>query len=82
MVAHVLVDSSDQRVPVRLINLDDHPIRLKRNYLLGELHSVDNLIEFSSMDDPGKVQRFGGHTKKFKTCNHENMVSEDVDQEF
>lgn len=76
MVAHVLVDLTNNRVPVRLINLDDHPIKLKRNYLLGELHPVDQVTEFSSIDDPGKVRRYGIHSKRCKTCKYKYKEDE------
>ena len=35
MIARTLMDPFEQRIPVHLINLDDRPIKLRRNYLLG-----------------------------------------------
>ena len=35
MIARTLVVPFEQRIPVHLINLDDRPIKLRRNYLLG-----------------------------------------------
>jgi hypothetical protein len=40
MIARTLVDPFKQRIPVRLINLDDRPVKLRRNYRLRELHPI------------------------------------------
>ena len=41
LVARCLVDLSQGEIPVRLVNLTNAPIKLKRNYPLGELQFVE-----------------------------------------
>jgi hypothetical protein len=45
MIARTLVDPFKQRISVRLINLDDRPVKLRRSYRLGELHPIDYASE-------------------------------------
>ena len=59
MIARTLVDPFEQRIPVRLINLDDRPIMLRRNYLLGQLHPIDYVTEVTSTEEYREKQRFG-----------------------
>ena len=58
MIARILVDPFEQRIPVRLINLDDRPIKLRRNYLLGELHPIDYVTEVTSTEEHREKQRY------------------------
>ncbi|CAG2211763.1 unnamed protein product [Mytilus edulis] len=51
MVAQTLVDPFMKNIPVRLINLDSEPIRLKKNYLLGELHPVDYIENMFELEN-------------------------------
>ena len=58
MIARTLVDPFEQRIPVRLINMDDRPIKLRRNYLLGELHPIDYATEVTSTEEHREKQRY------------------------
>ena len=40
IVARELLDPRQSVMPVRLVNLEDHSVKLKKNYLLGELHCI------------------------------------------
>lgn len=46
-VARCLVDPYKDIVPVRLVNLEHFSIKLKKNYLLGEMHPVQNFEKFA-----------------------------------
>ena len=58
MIARTLVDPFEQRMPVHLVNLDDRPIKLRRNYLLGELHPIDYVTEVTSTEEHREKQRY------------------------
>lgn len=47
IVAQSLLDPFGKILPIRLVNLENHPVRLRRNYLFGELHTVEDI------QDPG-----------------------------
>lgn len=42
MVARCLVDPYKKIVPVRLVNLGNSTIKLRKNYMIGEVHSVES----------------------------------------
>ncbi|CAC5379934.1 unnamed protein product [Mytilus coruscus] len=47
IVARCLVDPFQDNIPVRLVNLDSSPVKIRKNYLLGEIHPVikyDNFV--------------------------------------
>ncbi|CAC5373041.1 unnamed protein product [Mytilus coruscus] len=47
LVARCLVDPFQDNIPVRLVNLDSFPVKIRKNYLLGEIHPVikyDNFV--------------------------------------
>lgn len=50
MVAKILIDPFEKTIPVRIVNLEEHPVRLRRNYLLGELHAVQNITNLAMLD--------------------------------
>ncbi|CAC5411833.1 unnamed protein product [Mytilus coruscus] len=64
MVSRTLVNPFGNRIPVRVINLDEHPVRLKRNYLLG-LHPVVDITEVSNME----AQQICSDGKIHDKCN-------------
>jgi hypothetical protein len=41
-------------IPIRLVNLERFPVKIKKHYLLGELHPVTHIEHFSSeeLSDP------------------------------
>ncbi|CAC5421241.1 unnamed protein product [Mytilus coruscus] len=41
IVARSLVDPYKKTIPVRIVNVEKYPIRIRKNYLLGELHPVE-----------------------------------------
>ena len=45
MIARSLVDPFGKGIPVRFINTSKSPVKLKKGYLLGELHAVDDLVQ-------------------------------------
>ncbi|CAG2201674.1 unnamed protein product [Mytilus edulis] len=63
MVAQTLVDPFMKNIPVRLINLDSEPIRLKKNYLLGELHPVDYIENMFELEND-RVETLTGEQSK------------------
>ncbi|CAC5398035.1 Transposon Ty3-I Gag-Pol polyprotein,Transposon Ty3-G Gag-Pol polyprotein [Mytilus coruscus] len=50
MVARTLVDAHSCKVHVRFINLDEQPVKLRKSYLLGELHRVQNISEVIDLE--------------------------------
>ncbi|CAC5422737.1 unnamed protein product [Mytilus coruscus] len=54
MVAQMLVDPFEKVIPFRLVNMEDHPVQLKRNYLIGELHPVTNITQFDDIQNSTK----------------------------
>jgi len=66
IVARALVDPYSNNIPVRLINLDDHPIKLRRNYLLGELHPVRDITEVSKTEE--MKSSFSSQERSKQTC--------------
>ncbi|CAC5380004.1 unnamed protein product [Mytilus coruscus] len=46
IVARSLVDPYKETFPVRIVNVEKYPIRIRKNYLLGELHPVEQLEVF------------------------------------
>ncbi|CAC5397868.1 unnamed protein product [Mytilus coruscus] len=47
LVARCLVDPFQDNIPVRLVNLDSSPVKIRKNFLLGEIHPVikyDNFV--------------------------------------
>ena len=50
MVARALIDTSKENIPIRLANLSDKPVKLKKGYLVGELQPVDG---FAALGDRG-----------------------------
>ncbi|CAC5372988.1 unnamed protein product [Mytilus coruscus] len=47
LVARCLVDPFQDNIPDRLVNLDSSPVKIRKNYLLGEIHPVvkyDNFV--------------------------------------
>ena len=51
MVAQLLVDPFEKIIPVRLVNMEEHPVHLRRNYLLGEVHAVKDINPFSTTEN-------------------------------
>lgn len=45
-VARCLVDPYKDIVPVRLVNLENFAIKLRKKYVLGEIHPVQNFEKF------------------------------------
>jgi hypothetical protein len=45
MVARTLVDSSEKRISVRLMNLSASPVKLKNGCVIGKLQAVDELVQ-------------------------------------
>ncbi|VDI57296.1 Hypothetical predicted protein [Mytilus galloprovincialis] len=54
MVAQILVDPFEKVIPFRLVNMEDHPEQLKRNYLVGELHPVTDITQFDDIQNSTK----------------------------
>jgi hypothetical protein len=48
LIARCLVDPHKDTIPIRLVNLERFPVKIKNNYLLGELHPVTHIEHFSS----------------------------------
>jgi len=48
LIARCLVDPYENIVPVRVVNLENSPIKMKKNYLIGELHPVLSFENFSN----------------------------------
>ncbi|CAG2216581.1 Retrovirus-related Pol polyprotein from transposon 297 [Mytilus edulis] len=46
IVARSLVDPYKETIPVRIVNVEKYPIRILKNYLLGELHPVEQFEVF------------------------------------
>lgn len=46
IVARSLVDPYKETIPVRIVNVEKYPIRIRKNYLLGELHPVEQFEVF------------------------------------
>lgn len=83
MVARSLVDSSGESIPVRLINLDDRPIKLRKNYLLGELHAIDEITDVTGIEDQGTKSRYAIPAEKCKTHGtiHQQVGQNHVDDQ-
>ncbi|VDI17925.1 Hypothetical predicted protein [Mytilus galloprovincialis] len=73
MVAQTLVDPFMKNIPVRLINLDSEPIRLKKNYLLGELHPVDYIENMFELEND-RVETLT--SKQSKMCKTHELSKE------
>jgi hypothetical protein len=54
LIARCLVDIYTDTIPIRLVNLERFPVKIKKHYLLGELHPVTHIEHFSSeeLSDP------------------------------
>ena len=50
MVAKILIDPFEKTIPVRIVNIEEHPVRLRRNYLFGELHTVQNITNLVMLE--------------------------------
>ncbi|CAC5382088.1 unnamed protein product [Mytilus coruscus] len=46
IVARSLVDPYKETIPVRIVNVGKYPIRIRKNYLLGDLHPVEQFEVF------------------------------------
>ncbi|CAC5387658.1 unnamed protein product [Mytilus coruscus] len=46
LVARCMIDPYQDTVPVRLVNLESFPVKMKKNYLIGEIYPVENLQFF------------------------------------
>ncbi|CAC5376478.1 unnamed protein product [Mytilus coruscus] len=46
LVARCMIDPYQDTVPVRLVNLESFPVQMKKNYLIGEIHPVENFQFF------------------------------------
>lgn len=49
LVGKSLVDPFGKAILVRLVNMEDHPVQLRKNYLIGELHAVTALLKFNNL---------------------------------
>lgn len=59
IIARCLVDPYTKIVPVRLVNLENYPVKIRKNYLLGELHPVTNFEKFADEDVSVKSDCYG-----------------------
>ena len=48
VVARAVVDPRSRKIPVRMINMSNRPIKLKRGYLLGEISSIEQTEQITS----------------------------------
>ncbi|CAG2199591.1 unnamed protein product [Mytilus edulis] len=76
MVARTLVDAHSCKVPVRLINLDEHPVKLRKNYLLGELHPVQDISEVIDLEEK-KINRCGTSTNSCSIHSKHSVTLQD-----
>ncbi|CAG2196065.1 unnamed protein product [Mytilus edulis] len=76
MVARTLVDAHSCKVPVRLINLDEHPVKLRKNYLLGELHPVQDISEVIDLEEK-KINRCGTSTNSCSIHSNHSVTLQD-----
>ncbi|VDI16906.1 Hypothetical predicted protein [Mytilus galloprovincialis] len=76
MVARTLVDAHSCKVPVRLINLDEHPVKLRKNYLLGELHPVQDISEVIDLEEK-KINRYGTSTNSCSIHSKHSVTLQD-----
>ena len=93
MVARALIDTTKEKypvemhvfhissiIPIRLANLSDKPVKLKKGYLVGELQPVDG---FAALGDRGNRStpeadpvRMGALRESAGTLFHQNFVAE------
>ena len=52
LVARSLIDPRNQTVPVRIVNISDQPLKIKKGYLLGDLQPVENVVELAPGVEP------------------------------
>jgi hypothetical protein len=52
LVARSLVDPYHKTIPIRLVNLERFPVKIRKNYLLGELHPVIHFENFGNENCP------------------------------
>ena len=54
LIARCLVNPYKDTIPIRLVNLERFPVKMKKKYLLGELYPVTHIEHFSSeeLSDP------------------------------
>ena len=50
MVARTFIDTLKENIPIRLANLSNKPVKLKKGYIVGELQPVDG---FAALGDRG-----------------------------
>ena len=68
LVARCLIDPYKSCVPVRLVNLENFPVKVRKNYVLGEIHPVNSFEKFSVEEgSQDSVQ-----------CNVSRVVNENV----
>ena len=75
LVARCLVDPYQSTIPVRIVNMKKHPVRIKKNYLLGEVHPVVKFEEFGDEDS----SRSGQFCSDCINLGHVIRPSEHVD---
>lgn len=55
VVARSLVDPFQNRIPVRLANLESFPVKLEKNHMIGEMHPVIDVNYLDNMDKETEV---------------------------
>jgi hypothetical protein len=55
LVARCLVDPFNDRIPVRVANLEHFPLKLKTNLMLGEMHPVEDFCYMDNTDVEAEV---------------------------
>ena len=55
LVARCLVDPFNDRIPVRVAHLENFPLKLKKNLMLGEMHPVEDLCYMDNTDVGAEV---------------------------
>ena len=73
IVARTLVDPGGRGIPIRILNILNNPVRLKKGYLIGEINPIEELIEtleVSENDQKGEVHPFCRRQIMGNACNH------------
>jgi hypothetical protein len=55
LVARCLVDPFNDRIPLRVANLENFPLKLKKNLMLGEMHPVKDFCCMDNTDAGAEV---------------------------
>ena len=71
IVARTLVDPGGRGIPVRILNMSNSPVKLKKGYLIGEISSIDAMLEtvdIEESDQVGQEHPFCRRQKMGQSC--------------